>query len=225
MTRQYPLPLPHRVVMGADDYLVTASNQTAMGWIDKWPDWSAPFLIVYGPLGSGKTHLAKVWQSRSQAETLSMNRLVQTEPGALAGQQSLWMMDDADAVAGNNKAEENLFHLYNRLFEAKGSLLLTAQQPVAQWPIKLPDLRSRLMAAPAVALDAPDDQLITGLLIKQFRDRQIDVGMDVVDYLLPRITRTSAAIRDIVITLDHASLARNRGITLNLAREILNNGE
>ena len=116
-------------------------------------------------------------------------------------------LEDADTVAGDAARERSLLHLYNNLRETKGSLLLTAGAAPAQWNIKLPDLRSRLLASPAVALAAPDDALLSALMIKQFRDRQLEVGAEVIEFLLPRLTRTPEALRDLVAALDRASLA------------------
>ena len=217
MSLQYPLPLPHREAMGADDFLVADSNREAVAWIDRWPEWPRPCVILYGPTGSGKTHLAQVWRTRSKAER------GQTDPTAgraLAGTQPI-VIDDADTVAGEARLEEALFHLYNRINESKGYLLLTATLPPAQWRIGLPDLRSRLLAAPAAALTLPDDALLAALLVKQFHDRQITVGDELVDYLLPRIERTPVAISRRVAALDRAALAEGRRITIALARKVL----
>lgn len=221
MTRQYPLPLPHREAMEADDFMVTASNREAIAWIDKWPEWPAHCLVIYGPSGAGKTHLSHVWQAKSRAKMVPANTLAAEDPGALIVSNRMIAIDDAEAVATKAAHEKNLLHLYNLIREAKGFLLLTAQHAPAQWRLALPDLRSRLTSIPAIALGAPDDALLSALLIKQFRDRQIDISMDVVDFLLPRVTRTPGTIRDMVTALDRASLAEGRGITIALAKRIL----
>lgn len=219
--KQYPLPLPHEEAMGADDFMITDSNREAAAWLDKWPDWPSHCLVIYGPPGSGKTHLAHVWQSRAKAQRVQLQDLATQEATSLIHANKILLLDDADKIASDPVAEESLFHLYNNVRDSSGFLLLTAQHAPAQWPIKLPDLRSRLLSIPAIAIAAPDDALLSALLIKQFRDRQIDIGMDVIDYLLPRIQRTPESIRNLVTSLDRVSLAEGRGISIALARRVL----
>ncbi len=217
MTRQYPLPLPHREAMDADDFMVTSSNADAAAWINRWPDWPAHCLAVYGPSGSGKTHLAQVWQKYSGAQVITLAEL--TSENRLA--EGNYILDGADTVAGNAGQEEALFHLYNRLRDAKSFLLLTATLAPAQWNLGLADLRSRLSSIPSVAIAAPDEELLSAMLLKQFMDRQIDLGIEVVNYLLPRIERTPEAIRNLVTKLDQVSLAEGRRITTAMARKLL----
>lgn len=218
---QLPLDLAHRPAMGADDFLVAAGNAEAVAWLDRWPDWPAPALLVHGPGGCGKTHLAQVWRARSGAPLTSPRALAGADlPALLAGAGAV-AIDDAQAVAGDPAAERALFHLYNMARETGGSLLLTASSPPRRWRLGLPDLRSRLLAAPSVAVRAPDDGLLAAVLVKLFADRQVRVGSDLVDYLLPRMERSFDAARGLVARLDRAALARQRPITLRLAREVL----
>jgi len=221
MSRQFPLPLPHLEAMGADDLLVTQQNADAVAWLDKWPAWPAHCLSIFGPSGSGKTHLLHIWLAKSGGEAINVTDLDDKDAGELIGEAKAIAIDDASKIARNAKREETLLHIFNLLREVKGFLLLTAEEAPAQWGIKLPDLRSRLTAAQAAALAAPDDALLSAMLVKQFRDRQINVGSDVIDYLLPRVTRTTAAVREIVAALDRTSLSERRGITVGLARKLL----
>lgn len=216
MSSQMPLDFGHRAALGREDLLVAPSNRDAVAWLDLWPDWPAPGLVIHGPEASGKTHLASVWQARSSAKVL--------RAGDIAG--------DAPAILGEARAvvieglesgidERAMFHLYNYLTGQGGSLLLTALTPASRWPIKLPDLRSRLAALPAVAVGAPDDSLIEAVMVKQFADRQLRVAPEVVTYLLPRLERSLAGVRRIVEALDTAALAERRPVTIPLAREVL----
>jgi chromosomal replication initiation ATPase DnaA len=220
MTRQLPLPLPHNAAMGADDFLITVSNRDAAAWIEKWPDWPSPGLILIGYSGSGKTHLMKLWLARCAGRLVTAAEIGNRNSESLATTRFI-AVDDADSIAGNAAAEEGLFHLYNHLNAIKGSLLLTMKHGAGQEDFALPDLKSRLVALPAVALNAPDDVLLQALIVKQFRDRQIALDSGVVSYLAPRIPRDAAGIRDLVERLDVAALSEGRKITVALARKIL----
>ncbi len=217
---QLPLNLDHRPALGADDFLVAPSNTEAVGWIDRWPDWNAPGLTIHGPAGCGKSHLLNVWRSRSDAAMVNIAELCHgLDPTELLGSSSAAAVDcgSADEAAD----ETTMFHLYNTVAERGGGLLLAAREPPARWPIALADLASRLSALPAISLQAPDDRLLAAVLIKQFSDRQLAVGEEVIDYLMARIERSFAAARELVQALDQAALAGHRRVTIPLARDVL----
>ena len=213
-TEQLPLTLGHRTALGSEDFMPAPSNRDALGWIERWPDWPAPALVLHGPKGAGKTHLAAIWQERTGAACLDVKGLAQPLELDASG---CYVIDEAlpptDEVA--------LLQLYNRLREDRGFLLLTALLPVAQWGIRLPDLASRLLAAPAAAIGAPDDELLAALLLKMFDDRQLQVPEPVIRYLLIHMERSFAATHVLVDELDRLSLTRKRPITIPLARMAL----
>jgi chromosomal replication initiation ATPase DnaA len=216
MTPQLAFDFPHRPAFGADDFLVAPSNETAIAWLDRWPDWPGPALILYGPPGCGKTHLAHVWQARSRALDLSPDGLtIETLPDRLGNAVEI-LVDGAAAMA-----ERPLLHLVNLTAERGGHLLLTASEPPSRWPSALPDLRSRLLAMPVVAVQPPDDALIGAVLLKLFADRQLVVAEDVIGFLLRHMERSFAAARRLVAGLDRAGLVAHRPITVPLARDVL----
>jgi len=224
-TAQLPLELAPRPALGREDFLVAPSNEVAVAWIDRWPDWPGPVLALYGPPGSGKTHLCQVWRAASGAVEIDGSRLAEAEPPELLGAARACVLDDADAVlagagagtAGGMAGD----HLHNSLAERGGQLLLTGRAPPARWPCRLADLSSRLAAAAAARLEAPDDALMEALLVKLCADRQLLIGAEVVRYLLARMERSFAAARALVAALDRASLAEGRAVTVPLARRVL----
>jgi chromosomal replication initiation ATPase DnaA len=219
---QLALPLGHRPAFGRADFLVAPSNAAAVAWLDRWPDWPGPALALHGPSGCGKSHLAQVWRARAGARLLRPSMLAGAEPPGLLDGARACLIDpegDGDRPAGLD--ERALLHLYNHLVELGGHLLLTARHPPAGWRLMLPDLRSRLCAAPAVAVGAPDDGLIAAVLVKLFADRQLAVGADVIGYLQTHMERSFEAARRVVAALDEAALAARRRVTVPLARQVL----
>ncbi len=214
---QLPLALGFRPALGREDFLVGASNQDAVAWLDLWPDWPAPALIVHGPAGCGKTHLAEVWRARSNAVRLADD--IASVPAV--GGASAMVVEDVERRLASPTEERALLHIYNVAKEQGHHLLLTSREPAIRWGLALPDLRSRLLALPAVAIGPPDDALIGAVLVKQFADRQVRVSPEVVNYVLARIERSFAAVRRIAAALDAAALAEQRAITTALAREVL----
>jgi chromosomal replication initiation ATPase DnaA len=218
---QLPLPYGHTAALGAADFLVAPSNRLAVEWIERWPDWPFTALVVAGPEGSGKTHLAGLWQARSGANAIDLHGKRLEEIAGVTGQARNVLIDDCDRFAGNEEAELALLQLYNLLRAADGRLLLTAQRPPAEWPVALPDLASRLNSAMVVTLDRPDDTLLAALAVKLFDDRQLSIGPDIVPLLLERAERSFAGIARAVEALDNRSLEDRRNITPALVRKVL----
>ena len=208
-----------RPALGREDFLVAPCNEAAVAWLDRWPDWPGPALVIHGSPGSGKSHLAEVWRRRSGAEIIEAAGLVQTAPSA---EPVAALVIDG---LGGPVDERALLHAYNAIAERGGHLLLTAPTPSARWPLSLPDLASRLRLAPAAALGLPDDTLLAALMLKLFADRQITVAPEVPAYVVPRIERTFEAVARLVDRLDRAALAESRAVTVPLVRGVLALGE
>jgi chromosomal replication initiation ATPase DnaA len=195
-----------------EDFLEVPGNAAALHAAEQGMQ---PALILYGPAGCGKTHLAQIWAATRQARLIAPSALTAAAVDDLARQPLA--LDDADGKAD----PVALFHLINLMRERGHPLLLTGSAPPAQWPYTLPDLMSRLKAMPAERISEPDDALLSAVLVKLFADRQLQVGEEVVKYLAARIERSCQAARLWVAALDAAALAENRAVTVALARRLL----
>lgn len=214
---QLILDLGHRPALGREDFLVAPSNADAVRWLDLWPDWPGSGLVVYGPEGCGKSHLAGVWRERSGADVLAGGDVAAAAMTFSGERPPAVVVEDVDRGID----EPALLHLYNAVVERKGHMLLTAVRTPGQWGLTLADLRSRIGALASAAVAPPDDQLLASILVKLFGDRQLKVGADVIWYLVARMERSFAAARSLVAALDTAALSEKRRITIPLIRDRL----
>lgn len=196
---QIPLSFPVSESYTSDDFIRADCNSEAFDWVQRWPDWPSPILVLYGPKGCGKTHLSNLWHHQS-------NNIV---------------YDDAHKQFGSCEFEQELFHACNLAKENSTYLLVTIDKPIAQQSITLPDLSSRLAAAPQIAMHDPDDETLRYIMVKLLNDRQITVSPDVVQYILPRIERSFIAMQSLVKKLDDASLSEKRAITIPLVKSLI----
>lgn len=215
--RQLALALPHAESLSRDDFLEGSANARALALIDSWPDWPHRVMLLSGPEGSGKSHLASIWAVMAGARSTTAHSLTAAEvPNALA--TGALVVEDIDRGDVDDRA---MFHLLNMAREDDAYMLLTARTPPAALPVALRDLQSRLRAIPVVDLLAPDDDLFRALIVKFCADRQMSVDEAVVGYLATRIDRSFAAARDAVAYLDEEALRLGRPVTRALAAQLL----
>jgi chromosomal replication initiation ATPase DnaA len=213
--RQLAFALAHAESFTRDDFLEGPANAAGLALVDRWPDWPNQTMFLVGPEGSGKSHLAAIWAEQSGARSTSAHALTAAEvPGALA--TGALVIEDLKAADIDERA---LFHLLNLAREEDAFVLMTARTSPTE--VELRDLRSRLRAVPAVELLPPDDHLFRALIVKFCADRQLAVDETVVGYLVTRIERSYAAVRQAVELLDREALSLGRPVTRALAVEVL----
>ncbi len=215
--RQLAFALPHAESLSRDNFLEGPANAEALGLVDRWPDWPNRVMLLAGPEGSGKSHLAAIWAEEAGARsTMAHSLTAASVPGALA--TGALVVEDLNAGSFDERA---LFHLLNLAREDEAYVLITARVAPAALPVELRDLRSRLRAVPVVSLLAPDDMLFRALIVKFCADRQLAIDETVVSYLASRIERSFAAARHTVEMLDSEALRLGRPVTRALAAELL----
>jgi chromosomal replication initiation ATPase DnaA len=217
LPRQLALALDHAESFAREDFLSGPSNATALAWLDGWPDWPAPAVVLIGPEGSGKSHLAAIWAIEAGARFLAARALQGANLPAELATGALVVED----IAAGQFDERALFHLLNLAREEQAFVLFTARSAPAGWVVGIPDLASRLKALPVVAVTAPDDALLRAVLVKLFADRQIAVDESLIGYVAKRIERSFAAARRVVDELDREAMRQQRPLTRVLAAEVL----
>jgi chromosomal replication initiation ATPase DnaA len=217
--RQLAFALPHAESLTRDNFLEGPANAAGLALVDSWPDWPNRIMLLVGPEGSGKSHLAAIWAEEAGARSTSAHALAAAAvPGALA--TGALVVED---LKSSDFDERALFHLINLAREDEAFVLITARLPPSAFEVELRDLRSRLRAVPVVSLLPPDDQLFRALIVKFCADRQLAVDESVVSYLTTRIERSYAAVRQAVELLDVEALRLGRPVTRALAADLLRN--
>ncbi|MCD9148864.1 P-loop NTPase family protein [Pseudophaeobacter flagellatus] len=219
MARQLSFDLPVKPTLGRDDFFVAPSNAMAVALLDPAFAWPSGKLVLTGPAGAGKTHLAHVWANQADARILSASSLREDQVPALA--QCPLVVEDVPAIAGNLEAQNALFHLHNLVLSSGHALMLTGRAAPNLWQLTLPDLQSRVQAATHAELQAPDDALLAVVLAKLFNDRQVTPKPDVIPYLVAHMDRSFAAAALIVDQLDNLSLSEGRTLSRPLAVRLM----
>lgn len=195
---QIALPLDWPADDAHEDFIVSETNAAAVRHLDHWGTWPVMATILTGPRKSGRSLLGRLFATKSGGR----------------------LFDEAD-----RRPEEELFHAWNAAQAEHRPLLIVADRPPPAWPVRLPDLRSRLGATPIVSIGDPDDALVAALIEKLLRRRNLQTPPDLVSWLVPRIERTYVGIVRAVDALDEAALAKRVRLSVKLARDIFGTGQ
>ncbi len=212
--QQLPLDLSVGAARDRGDLIVTQSNRQAVEFLESWPDWPSQIVVLAGPTGAGKTHLAHIWASRCNAKIFSTEHL-----GSISqGDPCNIVLED---VSADSLDETGLFHLINTVKSTHHYLLIASRYWPGDWDVQLPDLSSRIKTSTLLELHEPDDPLLLGVLAKLFSDRQLQVEPAVLEYLVLRMERSLASAQALVEQLDRMSLMQKRAVTKPLAAQAL----
>lgn len=224
MAEQLTFALPPDSAGGREDFFVSPANALALATLDAPEAWPQGRMLLTGAAGAGKSHLALLWARERGAAVVSAAALRRDAVPGLAAAPAV-VVEDAEAAAGLPEAEAALFHLHN-LAGAEGTrLLITAARPPRDWGLALPDLASRMAAIASVQIAAPDDALLSAVLVKLFADRQLAVSPALIGWLLARIDRSLAEARRVVARLDAAALREGVPVSRALAARVLDRGD
>ena len=202
-----------------EDFLVSAENKPVLRMLDNLSLWKSHCMLLYGGRAAGKTHLANIFVNAHQGSHLIMEAkdLKEEDIPDIAANNNYVVLENA----GEGVSEVCLFHLFNFTKDSGTKLLITAEKNFMEWNLQLPDLLSRLNTAMVMSIPLPTDEMMIALLLKMFTDKQMDVGEEVLTYMVGHMERSFSAIRDIVEKTDKLSLLEHRKITIPLVKRVL----
>ena len=224
---QLSFNLKKKKIYEKDDFLVSKSNKEAYKFINKWPNWESRKIIIFGDSGTGKTHLSKIWQKKTSAIILNLNKFKKIKFDNFFLKKKKFIIENIsnffDKIKTKDKEllEKNLLHFYNLIEEKRGYLILTASIAPKLWDINLPDLKSRILSSTTVNIKKPDDELLSSVLVKLFIDKQILIDKKVIKFIVYRSERSFASLQSLVNKIDQQSLVTKKKININFVKKLI----
>ena len=224
---QLSFNLKKKKIYEKDDFLVSKSNNEAYKLINKWPNWESRKIIICGDSGTGKTHLSKIWQKKSSAIILNLNKFKKIKFDNFFLKKKKFIIENIsnffDKIKKKDKEnlEKNLLHFYNLIDEKRGYVLLTAAIAPKFWGINLPDLKSRILSSTTVNIKKPDDELLSAVLVKLFIDKQILIDKKIIKFIVYRSERSFTSLQSLVNKIDEQSLITKKKININFVKKLI----
>ena len=216
MNDQLILKFPSHQVYKKEDFYVSPSNHEAYDLINSWPKWIKRTVNIFGPSGSGKSHLASILKSKTSSLQIEANNL-NDEIFFKFKTKEVLIIENLNASVSENL----LFSLWNVALQDNKYLLITSTKPISSFKFKLRDLISRVTSSLIIGINLPSDDLISVILAKNFSDKQIKVEKKHIDYIIKRIDRSYEKISQFILTLDKYSLKKGSPFGLKLIKEVL----
>ncbi|MBP1532173.1 MAG: hypothetical protein ILA52_01580 [Alphaproteobacteria bacterium] len=225
--KQLPLTFSTPNYMGREDFMVSECNREAFMMIDSWPSWLSFGVLIYGPKGSGKSHLAHLFadkistflQKPVRVPLLNAKEITVNKVKKIYSEYQYIIVEDISPTAD----EEALFHLFNLYDTPEHYVLWTAETSPHQMQFKLRDLQSRLNMLPAIAITEPDDFMLQMLIVKLFNDRQLVISPDILNYIIKNTRRSFAYVQSLVAEIDYLSLAWQKAVNYNMIKTAIDN--
>ena len=213
---QLLLDFDHNIEFNEHDYYVSRSNYLAFNLIQNWPKWERKILNISGDTFSGKTHLAKIFQDKSNALYLDHSDINEDVFKKMKLNESI-VIDDFEKI----KNENLLYSLFNLIYQDNKYLLILSNRTLSKMNYSLDDLNSRAKNCIFAQIENPDDDLIFAIIVKSFSDRQIKLEKKLLEFIIKRIDRSYGKIYEFIYKVDELSLKKKKPINLKTIKEIL----
>ena len=200
-----------------EDFYVAANNFNAYKLIESWPNWPGKNINIFGPSGCGKTHLANIFKKRIDSFMLKAAD-IDNQILTKLKLKNFIIIDDYD----NNIDEKLFYSILNQSFQINQYIIISSNRPIKKLNIKLNDLKSRLESFIDIGIDLPTDDLIRVILTKTFSDKQINIEIKLLEYIVKNIDRSYGEVFKFIDKIDSFSLSTGKSININLIKKVLN---
>ena len=221
---QYPFDFAIQTELLFSNFFSSPANEPLLHFLQDFARSTERLCYLWGTRGSGKTHLLQaLCQDVDRAVYIPLQQMLEYGPHTLDGLEALDMvvLDDLQSVAGQIAWEEKLFELFNAIDASGGRLCFAATDVLAQLPLQLADLRSRLQLC--VSYEVVENEDAAKALIMRLRAEQrgIELKDEVMQYIMLRNSRNLHDLMAVLDKLDTLSLAEQRRVTIPFVKEIM----
>ena len=215
---QLTFKFPFKTTYYEQDFYVSSNNFSAYRLLETWPEWPDKWINIFGPKGCGKTHLSNIFMKKIKSVYVEAINFKDHDIIANIENQNCLIIDNYK----NNIGEEEFYSMLNFLKQSDKYLIVNSLKPIKNEKTELKDLRSRFDSFIDIGIGLPTDDLIRVILVKSFSDKQINVSVKLLEYILKNIGRSYEKIFQFIKDIDIESLSAGKSININLIKKVLN---
>ena len=196
------------------DFILDSSNEKALLFFNKFPNWENKLINLVGSEKSGKTFLLKILNKKNDFYYLN------TFPENNEEFDKLFKFERF-LLDVNEIDELKFFSILNHCIINDKFLVVTSLVPLTQLNLSLPDLKSRIKQFYILNIDIPSDHLIYSLILKFFSDNQVIIKKELIEFIVKKIDRSYPRINQFLVKLNNLSIERKKKIDFKLINEII----
>ena len=215
--KQLIFQFPFKTTYFEKDFYVSSNNFEAYKLIESWPTWPSRSINIFGPSGCGKTHLSKIIYKKISSKIIKSSEVNRNLLTNYSNKKCI-IIDDFK----NNIDENLLYSIINQVYQSDQYIVINSLIPTKNLDIKLKDLKSRIASFTYLGIALPTDDLLRVIITKSFSDKQINVDIKILEYIIKNLDRSYENIFKFIKELDLASLSSGKSININLIKKIIN---
>ena len=214
---QLTFKFPFKTSYFEKDFYVSSNNFAVYKLIESWPNWPDKLVNIYGPTGSGKTHLSNILKKKMNSAYLESSTIKKDLISEMENYNCI-IIDNYN----KNIEEKTLYSILNHSKQLDKFVVINSYKTISEIKVSLKDLHSRLKSFITYGIDLPTDALLRVILTKSFSDKQIEINSKILEYILKNIERSYEKVFKFVKDIDNESLSSGKSININLIKKVLN---
>ncbi len=216
---QLVFKFPFKTKYYEQDYYVSSNNFAAYRLIESWPNWPDKWVNIFGPKGSGKTHLSKILKKKINSTQILNAEDIANETISKFGQLDCLIIDNYN----ENIDEKTFYSTLNQCKQLDIYVVINSIFPIKDMGFDLKDLQSRAKSFMNLGIDLPTDDLLSVIISKFFSEKQIEINPKITEYIIKNIERSYEKVFKCIKEIDDLSLSSGKSININLIKKVLKN--